>query len=408
MNNLTINKKAEEAQQGIINNLNFENMEKETSISVPENSDGRDQNNKEKTESDKSSTKKLAEKDYMPKYTNEKEEHLKAVTATVEREVEEVLNDEGYAAESIAKGRNAYIDIKAFVLKGGILARPSINRTHGKDEDSTYNSIMTDGAQHPFIVVTAKMAEVARIDFERFSTDTNKSDEPIPAAAKVLVVIDGNGRANKLLSIDHEMWPEVGAVLPSKNRAGYYDIPTCMTKINTEIAKWKTQDFIQKEIMEDRDGTHEGFLFINRLVREGYGYQSACQLATLGTDRIQKPKINGSYAKDVFDHYESAKKIYNKLKSKFVEDESPLKTKEFTKEVSIQWRALQKRNGDDFATKHYLDFLEDSLTDDLVKKIQSAKSESTKSGKVSKDEVRKNILQKAFYQFSGKNNIKID
>lgn len=364
-------------------------------------------NNADKNNSKKSSTKKSDEKDYTPSYTPDKEKHLKVVTTIVEQEIRNVLDDGDYAATPIANGQNAYIDLKAFAGNGGILVTPAVNRTHGKDQGTTGKSIMSQGAHHPFIVVTKEMAEAAGIAYVRFANDQDK-DKPIPPEARILVVLDGNGRTNFLMSIERAQWPDVNALFPQKNRAGYYDLPACMTCINTEISKWKTQDFVQKEILENQDGVHEGFLMINKLVREGYGYQSACQIATLGTDRILKTKINGFDAKDVFAHYESAVKIYEKLKDKFSKDDAPLKTKEFTKEISNQWKLIQKLYGDEGATKKYIDFLEESLTDDLVEEIRSAKSKSTESGKVSKDEVRRSILEGAFKRFTGKYDIKID
>ena len=251
------------------------------------------------------------------------------------------------------------------------------------------------------------MAEATGIKAVRFSNDPDK-DKPIPADPKALVVLDGNGRMNYLLGVEPNLWPEITAVFPRKNRAGYYDFPTCINCINTDVSKWKTQDFVQKLILEEGTDTHEGWKMINQLVRQGYGYQAACQLATLETDRIQKNKVCAGDSKSVFLHFESSSKIFEVLSERFSKDLTPIKTKEFTKEVSAQWKLLQKNYGDSEATVHYVNFLKETLTDIFVKSIQEAKVVKGTKGKISKDEVRKNTLQKAFYQYVGKHDLKID
>lgn len=344
---------------------------------------------------------KKEEKDFTPKYTKDEEEKLLIITTVSDEETERILDDEDYAATPFLNGTNAILDINTAVANGVTLLTPEINRTHGKDESTTGESIMTHGAQHPLIVVTKKTAEAAGIKPVRFSNDSER-DKPIPKDAKALVVLDGNGRINYLLTMELSDWPQFSAVLPSKNRAGFIDLPACITCINTDIVKWKTQDFVQKRILDEGENTHEGWTVINSLVRQGFGYQAACQMTTLGTDRVQKSAVCKGDTKDVFMHYESAKRIQAILLEKFVKDLTPLKTKELSKEIATQWKLLQKKYGDEVATDHYINFLNETLTDEFVKKIQEAKSDDSDKGKVSKDEIRKKQLRTAFDRFVGK------
>ena len=351
---------------------------------------------------------KKSKKDYTPHYTNEEKEKLKIVTEVVEQEIAQVLCDMAvYGAVAFPNQNNVLLHLNTAVANGVILTTPEVNRVHGKDELTTGASIMSQGAQHPLLVITRKMADAAGIKTVRFANDPDR-DKPIPENDRGLVVIDGNGRFDFLLGVEKEEWPELYAVFPQRNRAGFYDLPTCMNDINTEVSKWKTPDLVQKRILEEGDGTHPGWTLINRLTREGFGYQSACQIATLKTDRIIKSKVCSGEDKDLFLHFDSASSIYKVLSDKFAKDLTPLKTKELTKEVSVQWNLLQKNLGDEKATEHYLRFLDEYLTDSVVKSIQEAKAQKEATGKVSKDEVRKNIIQKAFYQFTGKYGLKID
>lgn len=343
-------------------------------------------------------------KNYLPTYSDEEKQHLDAVTKVVDEEILRVQDDERFNAIPFNNGDNCIINLKECREEGIVLVSPEVNRIHGKDQTTTGDSLMTDGAQHMAIVVTKAMADAANIGVVRFSNDEHKSD-PIPDDA--LVLLDGNGRMNYLLEHDVKDWPNIFATFPSKNKAGLYNLPTVMNKINTQVSIWKTQDLVQKRIMEEGSKAHDGWKMINNLVRSGYKYQAACQIATLGTDRIKKDEVCKSGNEDtVFIHIESAKKIYAKAKEVFGNDESPLKTKAFTREISEQWQKLQKTNGDDKATEQYVDFL-NGLTEKEIKGVLDAKAKSTDSGKVSKDAVRIGILHDAFFKYAGKKGLEI-
>ena len=167
----------------------------------------------------------------------------------------------------------------------------------------------------------------------------------------------------------------------------------------------KTQDMVQKRLLDEGDEAHEGWLFINQLVKKGYKYQAACQTATLGNDRIQKKLVNTGDSDCIFAHFESAKTIHSALVEKFGEgDDKVLKTKEFTKEVSILWGQLQRMSGDEVATKAFIEFIE-TITDDKVLEIVNAKNIRTETSRKSKDEIRKEVLDTLFYEYCEKQNI---
>jgi hypothetical protein len=136
---------------------------------------------------------------------------------------------------------------------------------------------------------------------------------------------------------------------------------------------WKTQDMVQKRQLEDGETAHEGWSFINELVnKKGYMYQAACQAATLATDRIKKSAVTDGDAKTIFAHYSSARIIHDELIAKFGEgDDKTIKTKEFTKEISILWGKLQRKEGDEIATEQFVKFireLKDSKVNDIKTK----------------------------------------
>jgi hypothetical protein len=236
----------------------------------------------------------------------------------------------------------------------------------------------------------------------RFPCD--KSTEPIPDDA--LVIIDGNGRMAYFLSLDESERPQLYATFIVKDSLGYYNPRKAMEVINTERVMWKTQDMVQKRQLEDGEQAHDGWCFISELVnKRGYNYQAACQLATLATDRIKKRDVTEGDAKTIFSHFKSAMTIHRALVSKFGEgDDKTLKTKEFTKEVSFLWNKLQRKGGDDTATKQFIKFI-DGFKDTKVKEIKDAKNVK---GGLKKDDIRKSILNEQFNQFVGKENIEID
>ena len=340
-------------------------------------------------------------KEYKPIYSDEDKAELENVTKVGEKELLRLLS---YSSCMVTPygNQNVILDLTAFIRQGGIVVTPAVNRAHGKDLLSTGESIRTYGAQRPLLIITAKMARAAGMKIVRFPSD--KSTEPIPEDA--LVIIDGNGRMAYFLSLNESERPQLYATFIVKDSLGYYNPRKTMEVINTERVMWKTQDMVQKRQLEEGEQAHEGWNLINELVnKRGYNYQAACQSATLANDRIKKRDVTEGDAKIIFSHFMSAKTIHEALVAKFGEgDDKTLKTKEFTKEVSILWNKLQRKGGDDTATKQFIKFI-DGLKDTKVKEIKDAKNVK---GGLKKDDIRKSILNEQFNQFIGKENIEID
>lgn len=339
-------------------------------------------------------------KDYKPKYSDQELLKLTPLTEVCEQEFSRVISDSNIGAVPYANGSNCLIDLRKV---HPYLYTPQVNRLHGTDQKKTGDSLMSYGSQHLLLVVTVKIAKTAGLVPEQFG---NAPDKTQPVSEHGFVILDGNGRVNYLMGIPVDEWPEVYAVFPSKDSAGFYDINKIFDIINTQVSVWKTQDMVQKRLLMDGGNAHPGWILIQELVnKKKYKYQAACQLATLDTDRVNKTRVTTGDANDVFSHYDSAKKIFDVLVIKFGEDTDTLKTKEFTKEVSTLWKKLQKKYGDDLATDYFLDFLSNSLADDKVKEIKEAKSVK---GGISKDEKRKSILNNEFSNFIGSKNLNLD
>lgn len=338
-------------------------------------------------------------KDYKPKYSDQELLKLTPLTEVCEQEITRVISNPNIGAVPYANGSNCLIDLRKV---HPYLYTPQVNRLHGTDQKKTGDSLMSYGSQHLLLVVTVKIAVAAGLVPEHFG---NAPDKTQPVSEHGFVLLDGNGRVNYLMSIPVDEWPEVYAVFPTKDAAGFYDINKIFDVINTQVSVWKTQDMVQKRLLMDGGNAHPGWKMIQELVKKKYKYQAACQLATLETDRVNKTRVTTGDASDVFCHYGSAKKIFDVLVVKFGENTDTLKTKEFTKELSTLWKKLQKKYGDDLATDNFVDFLSNSLADDKVKEINEAKSVK---GGISKDEKRKTILNNEFSNFIGSKNLNLD
>lgn len=328
------------------------------------------------------------EKDFTPVYDGDEKVRLEALTKLCEAEIRRVMSDPAYGAVKFGDD-NCIIDLRKAAY--GNLYTPEVNRIHGKDMTTTGESLLTHGPQHPLLVITVKMARKAGLVPVRFSTDPLK-DKPVDEAG--LVVIDGNGRVGYLITLPVEKWPAVYAIFPTKDAAGMFNLNKSFDVINSQVTVWKTQDMVQKRLLTDGDAAHAGWKMINSLLQKGYRYQAACELTTLGTDRIKKSAVIGQDSKEVFAHYSCAVKIFNPL-CKMFGDTDALKTKEFPRKVSLLWGELQKKGGDEDATKRFLAFLS-SLSEDKIKQIKEAKSVK---GGASKDEQRKTLLEDAFRQY---------
>ncbi len=278
---------------------------------------------------------------------------------------------------------------------------PEVNRKHGKDEASTGESLMKYGPQHPFIVITEQMAEAVGIKVTRFA-----NDDPMKPVVPgyTLIILDGNGRCNFLLGLEGgpKNWPDVYAVFPTKNSAGYYDIPKSFEVMNTQVTVWKPGDLMIKRILEEGAKCHPGWKAIKKLEQKGYKYQAACELMTLRTDRVTTNEITSGAAQTIFVHYKSAVKIHNALVKKFCEgDDNTLKTKAFPAKVSELWLPLSSKSGDEKATEYMIAFI-DQFPQEQVKKIMEAKGSKKDGVRVTKDAIRISILETEFNAYMEK------
>lgn len=336
--------------------------------------------------------KKVQEKkDFKPIYSDDEKEMLEQISLICMEEIEKAPS----VYSGVAFGQNCIVDLRSFRKGGGVLLTPEVNRTHGNDQRTTGESMMTNGAQHPLMIMTIKMADAAGILCKRFENDPNQYDM-IPDDS--LVILDGNGRINYLMEFPVEKWPEIWGVFPSPDSAGYYNLPVSFDVINTKVSVWKTQDLVSKRIIMEGQKTHEGWLLIDRLVKNGFKYQAACQLATLQPDRLKKDKVNSGKADDTFKYFTNAKLILTALKDKFASDEV-LKTKAVPMVVSSLWGSLRDKHGAERATEIFVNFI-NSLSSDAVKNMNEAKN---LKGGASRDEQRRTMFEDAFQSYINEN-----
>ena len=339
--------------------------------------------------------------DYSLNYSDEKKKELERVTRVGDAEIKRVLNDSHFHAIPNDDSSNAFINLTKAAMDGVSFKTPEVNRKHGKDETSTGESLMKHYPHHPFIVITEKMAEAAGIKVKRFSNDD--PTKPFNGSGYTLIILDGNGRCNFLLGLKGgpKEWPDVYAIFPPKNRAGYYDIPKSLEVMNTKVTVWKTSDYLIKRILEEGVKSHKGWKAINQLVQKGYNYQAACELMTLRSDRITQNEITSGDAKRIFLHFDSAVKIHKSLVKRFCEGDKDktLKTKAFPAKVSELWLDLQAKKGDAPATDYMIEFI-NQFPQDKVKEIWDAKGYKGDDGaKVTKDAVRIGILETQFNEY---------
>ena len=339
---------------------------------------------------------------YKPDYSGDdaKKQLLEAHTKEVEQEIDNIVNNaQMYGAVKV--GENVVIDLKEAVKNGIHIYGMDVNREHGKDEQKTGASLFEDGAQMFLTVITCKVAKLYGIGIKHLTNDKEQGHEP---QDEDLVLIDGHGRIDFLMQYDVDEWNVIYAHFPAKDRLGNYNICKVMEAINVNLKAWTTSNFVQKRILQEGSNAHEGWKRINDLLNRGYNYQAACQLTTLAKDRVAKKEVVNGEDNDIFTNYGDAIKVSEALIKCFGEGaDNVVKTKEFTKKVSILWQTLVKKFGNDKATEYFLDFLK-GLPQDKVIEIKNAKK--TADG-VSKDENRKKILQKEFDNFVSINKIDI-
>lgn len=340
--------------------------------------------------------------EFKPDYDNDKEKMslLANNTKKVEDEISCILqNHDMYSAVGVSD--NIVINLREAAKNGIHIWGMEVNREHGNDEKQTGKSLLADGAQMWLNVITYKIAKLYGFGIKRLANDKDDKHSPLD---EDLVLLDGHGRMDFLMQYDVNDWPVVYAHFPSKDALGYYNLSKVMEAINVNIKTWTTSNYVQKRILQEGDKTHDGWVRINNLIQRGYNYQAACQLTTLGTDRVMKKDVNGGDVEHIFSNYKDAINVSKILINRFGEKEDKVvKTKEFTKEVSILWQRLQKIGGNSYATDNMVEFIK-SLPEDKVIEIKRAKK--TDDG-VSKDVNRTKILNALFKDFTAHKNIQL-
>lgn len=338
--------------------------------------------------------------EFKPDYDNDKEKMslLANNTKKVEDEISCILqNHDMYSAVGVSD--NIVINLREAAKNGIHIWGMEVNREHGNDEKQTGKSLLADGAQMWLNVITYKIAKLYGFAIKRLANDKDDKHSP---QDEDLVLLDGHGRMDFLMQYDVNDWPVVYAHFPSKDALGYYNLSKVMEAINVNIKTWTTSNYVQKRILQEGDKTHDGWVRINNLIQRGYNYQAACQLTTLGTDRVMKKDVNGGDVEHIFSNYKDAINVSEILINRFGEKEDKVvKTKEFTKEVSILWQRLQKIGGNDYATDNMVEFIK-CLPEDKVVEIKKAKKSNDG---VSKDVNRTKILDALFEDFAIRKNI---
>lgn len=321
---------------------------------------------------------------------------LVRLTLLHKSEVERVAKDPRFKAVVYNDGKNAVIDLASAVKAGVVIVRQKMNRTHGRDQKATGESLVQDGAQHMLIVMTLAEARMAGIEVERFANDPHK-DQPIPDDA--LVVIDGHGRLDYLYSLELEKWPAIFAHFMSENASGHIDSKTGFVQLNLNDTIWGSGNFLLIRIFEDGESVEAGWKYIAELVNKGYKYTAACEWATLRTGNITKRTItsnNQEAYKTLFaDHYHAVD-IHKAMVKKFGEGaDNTLKLKPVAELIISFWSQIQAKGyNTNAAAKKLVEFIS-GLEDEFCLVVKSV----TKDADQTRDEKRKGLLKKAFESF---------
>lgn len=350
---------------------------------------------------DSSSTKKKSPKKVseLP-LTQEQIDALKHETEVFGQEVARMLADPRYHAIQMPNGR-VIMDLTAAHKDGIPVYRFDYNRTHGRDEDSTGESIRTDGAQHPLLVVPVKVALAAGLPISHFQKDP---DQASPIDEDGLGSVDGHGRANN--AYGSKEWPQLDAVLPVKNSNGYIDTKKAYSVTNEKIVVWGAKDHLVPRLFDPKELREKALKAIHDFVARDYLYTAACEWALWKIGNVTKAELNGivnqAGADKFMEYMQHGKRIHEACVKKFGEgDDKLLKTKKFPEALIEKWNALRDKKGVDQATETMVKFIE-QLEPKQAFQITSAKKDKDKD--LDKDTVRKQLLNTAFKEFMDKTN----
>lgn len=324
-----------------------------------------------------------------PLYSPEKKKELAHITDIEKSERERIKSDERYHALTDSDGNIWGILIYLAIQSGVKFYKPRVNREHGKDKEKTGISIRMYGAQEALTVCTAKAALVAGLDLVSFTDPKEEID------MDGLVIINGNGRMEYLSQIDQKDWGIIIATFIVPDALDYYNPCDAFAQMNLYNTPWKAKDMAQKRMLSD-DNPHPGWAMIDKLTKNHYNYQAACQVVTLGTDRIKAKEADSGDSNAIFRDYDDAIKIHDAVIHRFGDVES-IKGKFFTQCISQCWANLRKDNGNAKATTDMVAFIE-QLSGEVINNINTA---TNKKGEPNKDQKRANLLEAAFKAYFG-------
>lgn len=324
-----------------------------------------------------------------PLYSPEKKKELAHITDIEKSERERIKSDERYHALTDSDGNIWGVLIYLAIQSGVKFYKPRVNREHGKDKEKTGMSIRMYGTQEALTVCTAKAALAAGLDLVSFTDPKEEID------IDGLVIINGNGRMEYLSQIDQKDWGIIIATFIVPDALDYYNPCDAFAQMNLYNTPWKAKDMAQKRMLSD-DNPHPGWAMIDKLTKNHYNYQAACQVVTLGTDRIKAKEADSGDSNAIFRDYDDAIKIYDAVIHRFGDVES-IKGKFFTQCISQCWANLRKDNGNAKATTDMVAFIE-QLSGEVINNINTA---TNKKGEPNKDQKRANLLEAAFKAYFG-------
>lgn len=331
----------------------------------------------------------LPESKHLPQACAVEEHHPTAdqdeITRLHYQELERIAKDSRYNC-ALREGRAIAMDLKHFVLEGGKLYTPSVNRTHGGDLKKTGASIVEYGAQEALTVEPVRVLIEAGLEIKPFSGDI---EEEIDESG--LCVINGNGRIKYLTeTLEASDWPELNATFIQPDKNSQINPAKAFSEMNIHVSKWGASDMAMKRLVADGEEAHPGWKFIHDLQKEGYKYQAASQVAALGNDRITSKKVENEDADIIFSNFEYAVKIHQAISQEFG-DNANIKGKMFTRQVSTVFDTLCVSFNKSEATKELTRRIS-LLPPEIVESIKTAKKSADG---LSRDQVAANLLKGA-------------
>ena len=336
-------------------------------------------------------------------YTEEEKKNLETVKCVFKTAYDELLKDPNLEVTPYSD-HNAIINLTKAIANGVDIYMPAVNRTHGRDQKRTGESIRQDGAQSLLLVVPVSVAKAAGMELVRFKNDKKTG----PVGDSGFASINGCGRGDYILGLDMNDRPSLYATFIEPNCDGYYNLPGAMAAINEHLSPWKTQDKMAKKIMEMGANVNPYLLKTRQLVNAGYNYQAACQLTTLRPDRITSAELTVGNWDEIFKYAEEAEKVRVTLEAKFKGNEKLLKNKPFSQKICKIFELLLKsEEGNSTSACDILIEFITSINQNQMDKIIACKKDKDNPTNTA-DIKRVEIINTLFNRFVGKKGLKID